>query len=289
MNVSTVEQSDQFVGFWNEMLAPKFIRFKHILVGGMTHHSAQVLPSLKLKDGDRVIDVGCGFGDTAIELARMVGKSGQVLGVDCCDAFLEHGRRATIEAGIDNVRFVEADVQTHRFEPVHDACFSRFGTQFFANPVAGLRNMRTTLKPGGRMTMIVWRALEDNPCMHMPKQVVMHYLPPPGVDAETCGPGPFSMADEVMVRKQLEVAGYEAIEFERVDAPVMMGKTLDDAVAFQLAIGPAGEVYREAGSLAEDLHDEIVDALKSELARFKTPEGIIMNSGSWEITARNPG
>lgn len=289
MSDITAERCSELVEFWNDVLVPKFIRFRHILVGGTSHHSAQVLPTLGLEEGDRVIDIGCGFGDTAIEMAWLVGESGSVLGVDCCDAFLEYGRRDAAAAGIDNVTFLETDVQNHRFEPVHDACFSRFGTQFFDNPVAGLRNMRAALRPGGAMTMIVWRALEDNPCMNLPKQVILRYLPAPGDDADTCGPGPFSMADKNLVTKQLEAAGYEAIAFERVDAPVMMGETLDDAVAFQLAIGPAGEVYREAGELAGERHTEIVAALKAELARFETPDGVIMPSGSWKVSAHNSG
>lgn len=180
MTETTVEQRSEYVDFWNNVLVPKFICFRHILVGGMAHHSEKVLPSMSIKEGDRVIDIGCGFGDTAIELARLAGARGSVTGVDCCNAFLEHGRRDAAAAGVDNVSFIEADVQSHSFEPVHDVCFSRFGTQFFANPVAGMRNMRTALKPDGAMTMIVWRTLEDNPCMNLPKQVVMRFLPRPG-------------------------------------------------------------------------------------------------------------
>ena len=287
MNAAAVESRSEYVEFWQRVLVPKFVRFRPIVVGGMIHHSAKVLPSLGIKQGDHVVDIGCGFGDTAVELARHVGKSGAVLGVDCCDAFLAYGRRDAEAAGIDNLTLVEADVQTHPFEPVYDACFSRFGTQFFQNPVAGLRNMRTSLKPGGTMTMIVWRTLDDNPCMNLPKHVVTQFLPLPGDGAETCGPGPFSMADPTMVRKQLEIAGYDAIEFERIDAPVMIGRTVDEAIAFQLAIGPAGEVYREAGKLAERRHEEIVDALRRELATHLTPEGVVMDSGSWKVSASN--
>ncbi|SEO83552.1 Ubiquinone/menaquinone biosynthesis C-methylase UbiE [Salinihabitans flavidus] len=288
MTTATMQEASEYVDFWNRVLVPKFIRFRHILAEGTSNHSDQVLPTLGLEEGDRVVDIGCGFGDTAIELARRVGWSGAVLGIDCCDAFLDFGRREAAAAGISNLTFVEADVLTHRFEPVHDACFSRFGTQFFENPVAGLRNMRAALKPGGTMTMIVWRALEDNPCMNLPKQVILRFLPAPEDDADTCGPGPFSMADQSVVRRQLEAAGFEAIAFERVDAPVVMGKSLDDAVDFQLAIGPAGEIYREAGTIAEQRHEDIVAALKRELAPFERPEGIVMSSGSWKVTARNP-
>jgi len=283
-----VSPQNEFVDFWNEILVPKFIRFKHVLVDGLTHHSRQVFPTLEVKPGDKVVDVGCGFGDTAIELAKTVGPTGSVLGLDCCDAFLQFGRDDARAQGIDNVRFVEADVQSYPFAPEHDFCFSRFGTQFFENPVVALRNMRQSLRPGGTVTMIVWRTIDDNPWLGLPKQIVADYLPPPGEDARTCGPGPFSMADPEQVRLQLKGAGYDDVDFERIDAPVLVGSTPDDAVEFQLALGPAGEIYREAGDIAEQRHDQITAALKSELARHETDEGIVMQSSSWKVTARNP-
>ncbi len=278
----------EFVDFWNEVLVPKFTKYRHILVGGLAHHSEKILPSLEVDQGDKVVDVGCGFGDTAIEFARRVGPSGAVLGIDCCNAFLEFGRADAKAAGVANVTFVEGDAQSYPFEPVHDFCFSRFGAQFFENPVAGLRNMRAALRPGGTMTIIVWRTIDDNPWLGLPKEVVLQYLPPPGDDARTCGPGPFSMADQGTVTKQLEIAGYTDIGFERVDAPLMVGRTPEDAVGFQIALGPAGEVYREAGEEAERRHEEIDAALKTELAKYETPEGIVMDSSSWKISARNP-
>jgi len=286
--VAAVPRS-QYAEFWNNVLVPKFVRWRHILVDGLTLHSAKVFPTLEVRKGDAVVDAGCGFGDTAIQLARLVGPSGSVLGIDCCEGFLQYGRRDAAAAGLDNVTFLEADVQTTPFKPVHDFCFSRFGTQFFENPVAGLRNMRASLKPGGIMTMIVWRGIKDNPWLGHAKDIVLRYLPPPGDSAQTCGPGPFSMADTGVVTKQLEIAGYSDIAFEQVDAQVFVGRDLDDAVAFQLEIGPAGEVYREAGKLAEARRDEIAAALKAELAKYKRANGVMMDSSSWKVSARNPG
>ena len=279
----------QYVDFWNTVLVPKFVRWRHILVGGLTLHSAKVFPSLAVQQGDKVVDAGCGFGDTAIQLARLVGPSGSVVGMDCCDEFLEYGRRDAEAAGLTNITFMEGDVQTYPFKPIHEFCFSRFGTQFFENPVAGLRNMRTSLKPGGIMTMIVWRGIKDNPWLGHAKEIVLRYLPPPGENAQTCGPGPFSMADMGVVTKQLEIAGYKDIAFEQVDAEVFVGNDLDDAVAFQLAIGPAGEVYREAGKLGEERRDEVANAIKAELAKYQRPNGVIMDSSSWKVTAKNLG
>ncbi len=209
----------EFVDFWNEILVPKFIKYKHILVDGLTHHSEAIFPTLQVKEGDSVLDVGCGFGDTAIKLARVVGPTGRVVGLDCCDAFMDYGRKAAAEEGLENLTFVNDDALTAPFEPEYDFVFSRFGTMFFPNPVVALRNMRTALKPGGILTHIVWRTPDDNPWLSMAKGVVLRFLPPPGEDAQTCGPGPFSMQSQDMVTGMMKSAGYVDIEFTRVDAP----------------------------------------------------------------------
>jgi hypothetical protein len=123
----------------------------------------------------------------------------------------------------------------------------------------------------------------------MAKDVVLKFLPPPGEDARTCGPGPFSMSNQAMVTKMMEIAGYEEIAFKRVDAPVLVGRTVEDAVNFQLALGPAGEVFREAGEEAEQRRGEIEVALAEAIkAQKKEADGIVMESSSWVISGRNP-
>ena len=278
-----------FVQFWNDVLAPKFIRFKHILVGGLTQHSAAVFPALSVRKGDRVLDVGCGFGDTTSKLAELVGPSGEVVGIDCCDAFLAYARKDAADRGVANVSFIRGDAEIALPTSQFDFVFARFGTMFFANPVAGLRNMRKALRPGGRMVHIVWRNRADNPWLSMAKEVVLRFLPEPGADAQTCGPGPFSMSDETTVRMMMASAGYEQIEFRRVDAPVLIGADVADAISFQLAIGPAGEVFREAGPEAEEKREQIDAALAEAINRQKiSADGIVMDSSSWVISAINP-
>ncbi|MFV8834733.1 class I SAM-dependent methyltransferase [Aquisalimonas sp.] len=278
-------QDTEYVQFWNEVLAPKFIRFRHVLVGGLTHHSEAVFPKLPVNPGDRVLDVGCGFGDTVDRFADIVGPEGEVVGIDCCDAFLDIARE---EVRKPNARFMRGDAEIALPEGAFDFVFARFGTMFFANPVAGLRNMRRALAPDGRMAHIVWRDPADNPWLSMAKDVVLRFLPPPGEDARTCGPGPFSMANENTTRKMMEIAGYTDITFERVDAPVLIGTDVADAIEFQLALGPAGEVFREAGEEAERRRPEIEAALAEALDRqARQPDGIIMESSSWVISARN--
>lgn len=277
-----------FVTFWNAVLAPKFIKYRHILVGGLSHHSEAVFPFLPARKGDRVLDVGCGFGDTAIKLGTMVGHEGKVVGIDCCDVFLDLARRDAAAAKATNVTFARGDAEIALPQAQFDFVFARFGTMFFANPVNGMRHMRLALKPGARMVHIVWRQRADNPWLSAAKEVVGRFLPPPGEDAQSCGPGPFSMADEATTRKMMELAGYANIEFRRIDAPVLVGRDIREAIDFQLAIGPAGEVFREAGALAERQRPQIESALAEMLGRQRTTqEGIFMDSSSWVIGATN--
>lgn len=275
------------VEFWNNTLAEKFIRYRHILVGGLSRHSASVMPSLEIARGSRILDVGCGFGDTAVDLAGRNGPTGSVLGIDCCQAFINLAREYAELNYAHNVRFAVGDMERGIDEGDFDFVFARFGTMFFTNPVAGLRAMRKALRPGGRMAHIVWRRREDNPWLNAAHATIRQFLPAPGADASSCGPGPFSMASEDVTRAQMEAAGFNDIVFKRIDAKVMVGRDIADAIAFQLAIGPAGETFREAGELGEERRDEIEAALSDMFAQVETTkDGLWMDSSSWLVTAR---
>lgn len=286
---TTLTEPTEYVQFWNDTLADKFDRFRHILMEGLSYHSRVPLEGLTVPRGSRILDVGCGWGDTAIQLARKTGPDGYVLGVDCVEQFLTNARDDARKAGLDNIRFITEDVERYPFDGRFDLCFSRFGMMFFENPVLAMKNIRRALRPGGELIFIVWRSSDYNPWLGMAKEVVLRYLPEPGEGARSCGPGPFSMANTEVVSKQLEIAGFGDINFEQVDGPVTVGDSVQDAINFQLAIGPAGEVFREAGELAERQRPEIEEALREALTPFQDDSGsIVMPSSSWCISARNP-
>ena len=224
-----------------------------------------------------------------MQLAKRVGPKGYVLGLDCCEGFLDFGRADVNAAGLKNVEFLDADVQTYPFKHDFDFCFSRFGTQFFENPVAALRNMRTALKPGGTMTMIVWRKIADNPWLGHAKNIVLRYLPPPGDDARSCGPGPFSMANQETVTKQLR---NRRLHQDRVRADRRAGvrgrRTSTTRWTFSSRWGrPAKCIARRERQPARATTKSPQD-LKTALAPYQTNEGIVMASSSWKVTARNP-
>ena len=289
--METEASSDtDFVKFWNAVLAPKFTKYRHILQGGLSRHSAAVLPKLSIKSGMSVLDVGCGWGDMSLQVAEIVGPSGRVVGIDCVEAFLSEARKDARAMGLANVQFVRGDAEVALPENEFDYVVARFGTMFFTNPVAALRRMRKALKPGGQMTHIVWRRREDNPAWQEAKDITLRHLPPPGADADTCGPGPFSMGNQETTSAMMKSAGFGDVTFTRVDEKIMIGTTPDECIAFALAIGPAGEVFREAGEeLAKAKRREIENDMRTYFDTLERDEkGIWAPTSSWVITARNP-
>jgi len=277
-----------FVECWNEILTPKWIRFRHLLSGNGKIHSDIAYADFGIRPGDKVLDVGCGFGETALEIAEIVGPNGEVVGIDCTDAFLDIANRERDAADAGNVRFEVGDAQVCDLpESYFDVAYSRFGVMFFQSAVRALRNANHALKPGGKVCLIVWRSLADNPCWGAAKEVALRHLPPPGDNASTCGPGPFSMAGEETDRAMLEAAGFTEVEvFKRIDADVCVGNDLEEAIDYQILVGPSGEIVREAGEEGQQKLPEIRRELAELMAPYLRDEGVFMPSSTWAIMAR---
>jgi ubiquinone/menaquinone biosynthesis C-methylase UbiE len=276
---------------WNTILFEKYCRFRHVLTHGLSGHSDELLRRRPFATGARVLDIGCGFGDTTRLISAQVGSAGAAVGVDCGRNFIAVASREAREADASGAGFFAADVQTDDLGGPYDAAFSRFGTMFFNLPVAALCNIRKALKPGGELRMIVWRKREDNPWTHKAELKVKEIVPVISheeTDQVHCGPGPFSMAGADMVSDMLQIAGFERIAFERYDTDICIGRTLDDAVEFAMALGPAGEIIRLAGEAGQKLRPEVVAALRATLADHVRADGVWVGSSSWFITARNP-
>ncbi len=284
-------ENDIVIAAWNTVLFDKFSRFKHLLIDGLSAHSNEALARHRHPEGARVLDVGCGFGDSTQRIAGSVGPRGEVLGVDCAGNFVRAATQEAGRAGVGNASFFEADVQLDDLRGPYDFAFSRFGTMFFMMPGAALRNIRKALKPGGELTMIVWRRREENPWLHEAELRVREIVPVVAhedTDQVHCGPGPFSMAGPDMVSTMLRSAGYDRIAFERFDADICIGRDLAEAIEFAMALGPAGEIIRLAGEEGEKRKPEVVAALRETLSRYARNDGVWAPSSTWFVTARNP-
>ncbi len=185
------------------------------------------------------------------------------------------------------MRFAVADVEAASFDEQFDMAFSRMGTMFFANPVGALRNVRAALVPDGRLVMVVWRAKVENDWMYRAQQIVERFATKPEeYDEPTCGPGPFSMADADTTSGILVASGFTDVTLRRCDAPILIGRDVDEAVELVMSLGPAGEILRLAGDRAAHLHEPIAEALREGFADWVTPEGVRAPASTWVVTAR---
>jgi SAM-dependent methyltransferase len=275
---------------WDGPLYDTFLRFRHLLAGGLGVHGDEGLRVVAPAPGERALDIGCGFGDTTQQLAGLVGPDGSVLGVDAAPRFIETAREEAAQAGVHNVRFEAVDVQAHSFEEQFDLAFSRMGTMFFANPVAALRNVRNALVPGGRLAMVVWRSKAENEGFYRSQLITEKFVrKPEDYDEPTCGPGPFSMGNADTTSGILLSAGFQSISLLRCEEPILIGTDLEEAVEFVMSIGPAGEILRLAGERAAHLHEPVAAALREDMAAWVKPDGNVMGPAStWIVTASVP-
>jgi ubiquinone/menaquinone biosynthesis C-methylase UbiE len=275
---------------WDGPLFDRFVQFRHILTTGLGVHGDEALRLNPPLEGQRILDIGCGFGDTTQQIAAMVGASGEAVGVDAAENFIKASISEAEEAGVANARFFVADVQVDDLRGPYDAAFSRMGTMFFVSPVAALRNVRQSLVPGGRLTMVVWRTREDNEWLYRAQQVVEGIVSrPEEYDEPTCGPGPFSMANADTVTNQMIAAGFEGISLRRCDLPILGGNSIDEAMDVVKAIGPAGEILRLLGDRAEAVLPEVDAALREAFAEYQREDGSVWGMAStWIVTAAAP-
>jgi SAM-dependent methyltransferase len=275
---------------WDGPLYDRWLRFRHIVTTGLGAHGDAALALTPPQRGQRVLDIGCGLGDTTQQIAELVGPSGEAVGVDAAERFIETARAEAAEAGVQNASFLVADVQTTQFDGPFDMAFSRMGTMFFVSPVAALRNVCQALAPGGRLAMVVWRAREDNLWLYRGQQIVEAIVQKPEEhDEPTCGPGPFSMANADTTSDILKHSGFTDISLRRCDLDIMGGTNLDEAIELVKAIGPAGEILRLAGDRAAHLHGQVDAALREGMADFVRDDGQVWAPAStWIVTASRP-
>lgn len=284
--------NDEATEAWNTVLFDRFSEFRHVFVGGATLFSDDALESDPPAPGDRVVDIGCGFGDTARKLAGIVGPTGSVVGFDAAERFIEAARDESDSEGIENVEFEVADIQYELPGGPYDFAFARMGTMFFANPVAAMRNVSSALTPGGKLCMIVWRRKIDNEFFFRTEEIVDRHVPKEAIeesDGLTCGPGPFSMANADTTSTVLTAAGFTNVALRRLDVEITYGASPQEAVEASFAIGPAAETMRLAGDRADEVRPVIEDEIRALATEYERADGnIIAPASAWVVTARTP-
>lgn len=230
---------------------------------------------------DRVLDIGCGTGQSTRDAARAA-SSGSALGVDLSSRMLDLARRRGEAEGLTNVEFLLADAQVHPFEPEgFDIAISRFGAMFFADRDAAFRNFAAALRTGGRLAVLTWRGFAENEWVRLIRDTLAAGRPLP--DPPSGSPGPFGLADADGVGAALAGAGFGDIDLAPVNGPMCFGADADDALAF---MSSGGIVKGLTETLEEPVRRQVLADLRQLLADHASADGVCFDSAAWLITAR---
>ncbi|KAF1716859.1 methyltransferase [Pseudoxanthomonas yeongjuensis] len=242
----------------------------------LRRHDERFRAALKVDPQDRVLDIGCGAGQSTREAARAA-REGSVVGVDLSEEMLQVARRRSAEEGLRNVAFELADAQDHAFPAAYfDLCISRFGVMFFADPIAAFTNIARAMRADARLVLMVWQGQERNEW----STAIQSALAPEATPSASAPA--FSLGDRAATTRLLTAAGFASIDFAEVHEPAFYGPDVDAALDAIVALflangGPAG---------ANTTDDETLRRLRDLLQAHLTADGVFFDSRAWIVTAR---
>lgn len=269
---------------WNDATGRRWLRRHETVEQEIARFGEIAMTRANIRPGQHILDVGCGTGHTSLALARRVGKEGSVTGLDISHLLLGVARAAATASGLANLRFEEADAQTHAFERARfDVIFSRFGVMFFDDPVAAFANLRPALRGEGLLSFVCWPAPEANPFMMIPLAAAARHvaMPEPG---RPDAPGPFAFADIERVRRILSEAGFADIGTDRL-TEMIGGDPLEETASRLLELGP---VSRLVDGIETATRNAILADIRASLARHETEGRVSLKTMVWLVSARAP-
>jgi SAM-dependent methyltransferase len=286
MSSPTGEQDNSAqIAYWNDRAAETWTAFQERLDSLFAPLTAVALDAAAPAPGERVVDVGCGCGATVLALADRVGPTGHVLGLDVSEPMSAQARRRIAAAGLANAEVVVSDAAVHAFSRAEtDLLFSRFGVMFFADPVAAFANLRTAMRPGGRLLCAAWRPLADNPWFSVPMQAALPLLPAQApVDPDA--PGPFAFARRERTLEIFSAAGWRDVSLSRHDIPMRFAEAgqIEQATEFATRVGMLARVLNEVDAA---LRATVRVAVAEALSSHETAAGISLTGSIWLISAR---
>jgi SAM-dependent methyltransferase len=276
--------TDQAVEDWNGEVGERWLKHLVPFESMISPVNAGLMKATDFLPGQHVVEVGCGGGKNAVEIARAVAPSGRYLGVDIAEILIAHSKERAAKAGVKNVSFMCSDAENAKLDAPRDRAFSSFGVMFFDNPEKAFANIRGWVKPGGDFIFSCWAGPDMNPWIGIVGAIVGKYVEMP--ERAPDGPGPFRMADPDATRALLERAGWNNVDCKLWRGEQMLGgegATPESAADFVMTALAIGVPLDEAGpGVKEKARAEIVEALKP----FHKNGSVRMSAAAWIVRAK---
>jgi len=285
---AAADNSEQ-VEYWNGDVGRKWAQNQDRLDRAFRPLTAALIERVAPRPGERAVDIGCGCGEVSLALARDFGATGHVLAVDVSRPMLEHAKARPEGQGQAVIEWQEADAAAAAFAAGgFDLLTSRFGVMFFADPVEAFRNLRRALRPGGRLVMLCWRPLQDNPWVAVPRAAMLQVVPAPD-PVPPDAPGPFAFGDAARVGAILARAGFVDVLSVGVDAALELSEgggdsALEAAVRFVTEVGPASALLRDVD---EEVRGRALAAVREALRERARDGRAMLDAACWIYTAVN--
>lgn len=272
------------IDYWNGEVGQRWADNHSALDTAFTPFTQALFAAAGLAPGERVLDIGCGAGETSLLAARQVGREGRVTAADVSGPLLEaaRAREAAEPTGGAPIEWLQADVQSHPFEERFDHALSRFGVMFFDDSAAAFANIRASLVEGGRLHFLCWRAMAENAWVALPRAAVMSLVPesePPAPDA----PGPFRFALRETVQAILAEAGFRDIAIAPVDHPMTMGPTPEAAAEYAVRRSPVARLLQGCD---QTVQDAALRTLADLFVRLSGNGPVELDAACWLVSAR---
>lgn len=266
---------------WNDAGGRAWVEMQEVLDGMLAPAGAPLLEEGFPGEGGRVLDIGCGAGATSLAMARRLGPTGLCLGVDISGPLVAAAKARAAALGLASADFVQADAQTHAFEPEgFDAVISRFGVMFFDDPTAAFSNIRRAARRGAKLSFVAWRSPAENPFMTTAARAAAPLLPDlrsPDPDA----PGQFAFADRDRVERILEASGWTEIAIRPLDAKTSVAEA--DLLRYVTKLGPVGLALREVD---EPTRVRVAEAVRGAFEPYVHDGAAGFTMACWLVSAR---
>lgn len=277
--VSNTEQAEA----WNGDQGRHWIVHRERYDQMLRWFTPQLLNAADVAVDERLIDIGCGSGETTCLGARAA-RNGLALGVDLSDLLLDEARRRAAREGLNNAQFEQGDAQVHPFASAsYDVAMSRFGIMFFKAPEVAFANIARAVRPGGRLAFLCWQDAARNEWFMTTQAALAAHMDFPELGADE--PGPFSLADSDRIREHLDGAGFVDVSIAPVAEPMRLGSDIDDVTDFVRDRSRVSRLLADAGEIATR---KALDSVRAALGPYQSTDGVVLGGAAWLVTAHRP-